>query len=96
MRLGGQGERRYTTAITITIVTMASEPTTIQVSRPTAERLAALKVPGLTYDDVIKFLLDGVSAEEVRNLFREWQESALKKILADPSVRRGVGSKKTD
>lgn len=74
---------------------MAPESTTIQVSKPTADRLAALKVPGLTYDDVIKFLLDGVSAEQIRTLFREWQESALKKILTDPSVRRGVGSKKS-
>ncbi|MEK6975167.1 MAG: hypothetical protein AABY18_02355 [Candidatus Thermoplasmatota archaeon] len=62
--------------------------TTIQVSKETVKRLSAMKIPGLTYDDVIRFALDRIPPEELRKLFSQWQEEAFAALLANPKVRR--------
>ncbi len=67
---------------------MAGASTTIQVSRDTAERLSSLKIPGLTYDDVIRFALDRLPPKEIQRLFNEWQEEAFTRLLANPKVGR--------
>jgi hypothetical protein len=69
--------------------TMARDTTTIQVRRPTAERLNALKAAGLTYDDVINLALDYVPPAEIQRLFEAWQAQALASLKADPRVRKG-------
>ena len=71
---------------TLAIVTMAT--TTIQVSKETAKRLNSMKIPGLTYDDVIRFALDQVSPEELRRVFAAWQKEAFATLLNHPKVRR--------
>lgn len=63
-------------------------PTTIQVDRSTAERLKALKAPGLTYDDVINLALDHLPPEEIVDLFEQWQKEALQALESDPRVRK--------
>ena len=73
---------------------MAEETTTIQVRRQTADRLNALKVPGLTYDDVIDLALDHLPPEEIKRLFAEWQAEALSKLSSSPSVRGAKPSSK--
>lgn len=66
---------------------MTSETTTIQVRRPTLDRLNAVKIPGLTYDDVINFALNHLTPNEVQKLYEDWQKAALAKLLKDPRVR---------
>lgn len=67
---------------------MAEDTTTIQVRRETAERLSSLKLPGLTYDDVIALALDHLPPHEVRRLFEAWQAEALSKLQRSPGVRK--------
>lgn len=74
---------------------MGKDSTTIQVRRPTADRLNALKAVGLTYDDVINFALDHVPPEEIRRLFETWQAEALSKLRADARVRKAKGSSRS-
>lgn len=61
----------------------------IQVHGATHERLTALKVPGLTYEDVINFALDHLSPDEVAAHYAAWQEEAMQKLskVSRPAVR---------
>ena len=77
----------------VAIVSMEAPTTTVQLRRATAERLNALKVPGLTYDDVINFALDHVPPEEIRKLFDRWQDEALAKLKTSDRVKPGKGTK---
>lgn len=52
----------------------------IQVHLETHERLTALKLPGLTYEDVINFALDKLPPEEVKAHYEQWQKEAWKKL----------------
>lgn len=52
----------------------------IQVHGPTHERLTALKLPGLTYEDVINFALDGLTAAEIQRHYEAWQKEAFAKL----------------
>lgn len=54
----------------------------IQVHEPTHERLTALKLPGLTYEDVINFALDKLPPEDIKAWYREWQKDAMAKLSA--------------
>lgn len=60
----------------------AEEVKLIQVHGTTHERLTALKLPGLTYEDVINFALDKLSQEEIEAHYREWQKEAMAKLSA--------------
>ncbi|MHB8584817.1 MAG: hypothetical protein ACYDDF_03130 [Thermoplasmatota archaeon] len=57
-----------------------SDLTTIQVHKPTVERLSALKLPGLTYEDVINFALDKLPPQELEKLYADWQKEAIAKL----------------
>ena len=61
----------------------------IQVHIPTHERLTALKVPGLTYEDVINFALDHLSPDEIASHYAAWQTEAMQKLgkVSRPAVR---------
>lgn len=52
----------------------------IQVHGPTHERLTALKLPGLTYEDVINFALDHIPPSEIEAFYKEWQKDAMAKL----------------
>lgn len=67
--------------MTIAAIATMAETTTIQVSKETAARLRALKVPGLTYDDVIRFALQNLPPEEVRRRFEAWQAQCSRILL---------------
>lgn len=57
---------------------MADEDvTSIQVHKPTVARLAALKLPGMSYEDVINFALDKLPQKELQSLYAEWQREAM-------------------
>lgn len=56
--------------------------TTIQVHKPTVERLSALKLPGLTYEDVINFALDKLPQKEIEAFYHEWQKESMAKLSA--------------
>lgn len=58
----------------------AEEVKMIQVHSPTHERLTALKLPGLTYEDVINFALDSLSPAEVAAHYANWQREAMAKL----------------
>src|SRR5581483_11798420 len=58
--------------------------TTIWVKRTTADRLGALKIPGLTYDDVINFALDRIPPKDLKDLYEAWQRESLEKLLRPP------------
>jgi hypothetical protein len=62
--------------------------TTIAVSANTKSRLEALKVPGLTFDDVINFALDRLDPKEVKALYQEWQAHAFKTLMSSGRVRK--------
>lgn len=68
----------------------SDDVTTIQVRRATVERLGALKLPGLTYEDVINFALDKLPPEEIEAHYREWQKEATARLsrVAKPLSRR--------
>lgn len=68
---------------------MPAATTTIQVSRRTAARLRAIRIPGLTYDDVINLALDRFPPDEIEQLFEEWQAESFAKLLRDPRVKKG-------
>lgn len=69
---------------------MADDVTTIQVHKSTVDRLSALKLPGLTYEDVINFALDKLPPEEIEAFYREWQKEATARLtgVAKPLRRR--------
>lgn len=52
----------------------------IQVHGDTHERLTALRLPGLTYEDVIKFALDKIPPEEIQSHYQQWQKEAWEKL----------------
>lgn len=52
----------------------------IQVHAPTHERLTALRVPGLTYEDVINFALDHLSQDDIAKHYQAWQKEAMQKL----------------
>jgi hypothetical protein len=52
----------------------------IQVHGPTHERLTALKLPGLTYEDVINFALDGLTPPQIQHHYEAWQKEAYTKL----------------
>lgn len=60
--------------------------TTVQLRRSTRDRLAALKAPGLTYDDVVNLVLDNFPEDEFHRLFEEWQAEAASQLLDDSSM----------
>lgn len=55
-------------------------PTTIQLEEQRKERLARLKVGGMTYDDVLAQLLDEIDEVEFRRRALEWQEEMARRI----------------
>ena len=64
----------------------------VQVRTETHERLTALKIPGLTYDDVINLALDSLTPEAIAKHYAEWQKDAMRKLSAvsKPIQRRRV------
>lgn len=62
--------------------------TTIQLTPERRDQLARLKVAGLTYDDVLGFLLSRVDEEKFRQSILDWEADAVKAIRANPSNRR--------
>lgn len=52
----------------------------IQVHAPTHARLTALKLPGLTYEDVINFALDHLSEDEIAAHYQAWQKEAMQTL----------------
>jgi hypothetical protein len=68
-----------------------SAATTIAVAPGTKSRLEALKVPGLTFDDVINFALDRLDPKEVKALYEAWQEQAFKTLMSSRRVRKAKG-----
>ncbi|MEK6974878.1 MAG: hypothetical protein AABY18_00885 [Candidatus Thermoplasmatota archaeon] len=52
----------------------------VQVHASTHERLTALRLPGLTYEDVINFALDHLSEDEIAKHYAAWQKEAMAKL----------------
>lgn len=48
-------------------------PSSIQISEETRERLAAYKVGGMSYEDVLEVLMGLVEPEEFRQHYEDWQ-----------------------
>lgn len=65
--------------------------TTIAVAPTTKDRLESLKVPGLTFDDVINFALDHLDPKEVKKLYEEWQKRAFERLMASGKARKAKG-----
>ncbi|MHB8633500.1 MAG: hypothetical protein ACYDBQ_05955 [Thermoplasmatota archaeon] len=63
----------------------------IQVRPSTHERLTALRLPGLTYEDVINFAIDHISREELANHYAQWQQQAMQ-TLSMPSKPRAAAT----
>lgn len=74
---------------------MPNDLTSIQLHRSTVERLQALKVPGLTYEDVINLALNHLPRREVERLYREWLDTSFAKLVRHPGVRPAKRSRKT-
>jgi hypothetical protein len=62
--------------------------TTIQLTPERRDQLARLKVAGLTYDDVLGFLLSRVDEEEFRKAILAWEADAVAAIRNNPRNRR--------
>lgn len=62
--------------------------TTIQLTPERRDQLARLKVAGMTYDDVLGFLLSRVDEERFRQAILKWEADAVKAIRQDPRNRR--------
>jgi hypothetical protein len=62
--------------------------TTIQLTPERRDQLARLKVAGLTYDDVLGFLLSRVDEENFRKSILAWEADAVAAIRANPRNRR--------
>ncbi len=67
---------------------MVPMSTTIQLEDDRKLRLARLKVGGMTYDDVIARLLDGIDEEAFRRRALEWEERLAKTIRSNPRNAR--------
>lgn len=59
---------------------VAEEVKMVQVHASTHERLSALRLPGLTYEDVINFALDHLSQEEITAHYEAWQKEAMRTL----------------
>lgn len=59
---------------------MAADVKMVQVHAATHERLTALKLPGLTYEDVINFALDHLAPEEIAAHYEAWQKDAMRRL----------------
>ncbi len=62
--------------------------TTIQLTPERRDQLARLKVAGLTYDDVLGFLLSRVDEDRFRRAVLAWEADAAAAIRANPQNRR--------
>ncbi len=62
--------------------------TTIQLTPERRDQLARLKVAGLTYDDVLGFLLAKVDEERFRSAILAWEKDAVSAIRANTKNRR--------
>lgn len=62
--------------------------TTIQLTPERRDQLARLKVAGLTYDDVLGFLLSRVDEDRFRRAVLQWEKDAAAAIRANPRNRR--------
>ena len=62
--------------------------TTIQLTPERRDQLARLKVAGMTYDDVLGFLLARVDEERFRQAILNWEADAVKAIRKNPRNRR--------
>jgi len=49
-------------------------PKTIQLKEATYEQLQGYKVGGLTFDDIIRRLMERLDAGEFQREYREWQK----------------------
>jgi hypothetical protein len=63
-------------------------PTTIQLDEAQRDRLNRLKVGGMTYDDVVAQLLEGIDEDEFRRRALAWQEEMARRIRGNPRNRR--------
>lgn len=52
----------------------------VQVHEPTHERLSALRLPGLTYEDVIVMALDHLSEDDIKAHYGAWQKEAMARL----------------
>lgn len=57
----------------------------IQVRPRTHDRLTALRLPGLTYEDVINFAIDHISREDLAQHYAQWQQQAMETLTKSPS-----------
>lgn len=48
-------------------------PSSIQVSTETREKLKRYKIAGMSYEDVIKIMMDLLEPEEFHALYKDWQ-----------------------
>lgn len=62
--------------------------TTIQLEEEQKDRLARLKVGGMTYDDVVAQLLAGIDEEAFREAALRWQAEMARRIRKNPKNRR--------
>jgi hypothetical protein len=60
----------------------------IQLTRERRDQLARLKVAGMTYDDVLGFLLSRVDEERFRQAILQWEADAVAAIRKNPRNRR--------
>lgn len=59
-------------------------PTTIQLSEERKRSLQRLKVGGLTYDDVVGQLLEGLDEASFREQALAWESELARRIRANP------------
>lgn len=55
-------------------------PSSIQLSSKTREELKRYKTEGMSYEDVIKILMELVEPEEFHALYRDWQAKVAEEI----------------
>lgn len=59
---------------------MTMAPSSIQVSTETREQLKQYKTAGMSYEDVIKIMMDLLEPEEFHALYRDWQAKVAEQI----------------
>ena len=74
-------------ALTTVAAIVVHVATTIQLEDDRKQRLARLKVGGMTYDDVIARLLAEVDEEAFRRRALEWQDELARRIRANKANR---------
>lgn len=65
----------------------------VQVHESTHARLSALKVPGLTMEDVINLALDHLSPDEIAAHYTAWQKDAMARLSKVSTPLRRTGAK---